>query len=54
MQEKAGLQRFKDGSSTRPYIVGDMSSTVYPVNGGMEDWAYAAGWDIYDSNAAMN
>jgi hypothetical protein len=27
------------------YILGDMSSTVYPVGGGMEDWAYAASWD---------
>jgi hypothetical protein len=22
-----------------------MSSTVYPVRGGLEDWAYGAGWD---------
>ena len=22
-----------------------MSSTVYPVGGGLEDWGYAAGWD---------
>ena len=20
----------------------------YPVNGGMEDWAYAASWDFHD------
>lgn len=27
------------------YITGDMSSVVYPVNGGMEDWAYAGSWE---------
>lgn len=27
------------------YVTGDMGSTVYPVNGGMEDWAYGASWD---------
>jgi hypothetical protein len=27
------------------YKVGDMSSVVYPVTGGMEDWAYAASWE---------
>ncbi|OMJ83263.1 hypothetical protein SteCoe_15851 [Stentor coeruleus] len=25
--------------------VGTMSDVVYPVNGGLEDWAYAGGWD---------
>ena len=29
-----------------------MTSTVYPVGGSFEDWAYAAGWDI-GSNAAF-
>ena len=28
-----------------PYQYGDMNSMVYPVNGGMEDWAYAGSWD---------
>ena len=23
-----------------------MNSLVYPVNGGMEDWAYAASWEL--------
>lgn len=27
------------------YPVGTMNSLVYPVDGGLEDWAYAAGWD---------
>lgn len=26
------------------YPVGDMGALVYPVNGGMEDWAYGASW----------
>ena len=28
-----------------PYEVGKMNSIVYPVKGGMEDWAYAGSWD---------
>lgn len=23
-----------------------MSSVIYPVRGGMEDWAYGGGWDF--------
>lgn len=26
-------------------VVGRMNSLVYPVEGGMEDWLYAAGWN---------
>ena len=33
-----------------PYIFGDISSTIYPVNGGLEDWAYGAGWDYFTNN----
>jgi hypothetical protein len=29
-----------------------MSSTVYPVGGGLEDWGYAAGWD-YSKGATV-
>eukprot|EP01035_Chromulina_nebulosa_P040268 gene40268-54454_t len=29
----------------KPYPIGRMNSMVYPVDGGMEDWLYAAGWD---------
>ena len=28
------------------YVYGDMTSVVYPVGGGLEDWAYGAGWDF--------
>jgi len=26
-------------------LVGRINSMIYPVEGGMEDWLYAAGWD---------
>lgn len=29
----------------KPYSAAPINSIVYPVYGGMEDWAYAAGWD---------
>jgi hypothetical protein len=32
-------------SVIRQYPIGDMTSTVYPVGGGLEDWAYGAGFD---------
>jgi hypothetical protein len=28
------------------YPIGTMNELVYPVHGGMEDWGYAASWDI--------
>ena len=39
-------------TSIRDYVLGDMSSTVYPVNGGMEDWAYGASWDDQNNGVA--
>lgn len=35
------------------YVMGDISSTIYPVNGGLEDWAYGAGWDFDGSEASI-
>lgn len=32
------------------YPVGTMNDIVYPVRGGMEDWAYASSWDLKRSN----
>jgi len=29
----------------KAYVAKPINSIVYPVHGGMEDWAYAAGWD---------
>ncbi|CAN8062439.1 unnamed protein product [Agarophyton chilense] len=40
MQENAGPA----GAYESSYIIGDMGKTVYPVNGGLEDWAYGASW----------
>eukprot|EP00977_Amphora_coffeiformis_P020019 scaffold7805_cov153-Amphora_coffeaeformis.AAC.3 len=38
--------RFGGGFATsRPYNNGPMNDLVYPVRGGMEDWAYAGSWD---------
>jgi hypothetical protein len=30
-----------------------MTSVVYPVGGGLEDWAYGAGWDTEVKDAAI-
>ncbi len=35
---------------TAAYPTGPMNSLVYPVEGGMEDWMYAAGWDKGNGN----
>ena len=32
-------------STSKPYNYGPMNPLVYPVRGGMEDWAYAGSWD---------
>lgn len=40
MSETAGPA----GTHEREYPVGDMGGLVYPVAGGMEDWAYGASW----------
>ena len=45
MTLKAGRVRMKSGEDISGYALGDMTSTVYSVNGGMEDWAYGASWD---------
>ena len=37
-------------NNIRDYILGDMSSTVYPLDGALEDWAYG-GWEnkVYEN-----
>jgi hypothetical protein len=32
-------------AGSEPYNYGNMNDLVYPVRGGMEDWAYAGSWD---------
>jgi hypothetical protein len=57
LQEKAGAPIMFEklpGYLIKHYLIGDMTTTVYPVHGGMEDWAYAAGWDINDGTGTMN
>uniref|UniRef100_A0A7S1XVN0 Peptidase M14 domain-containing protein n=1 Tax=Phaeomonas parva TaxID=124430 RepID=A0A7S1XVN0_9STRA len=45
-QLAAGESDFAGGfSHTFKYKYGRMSSNPYPVDGGFEDWAYAASWD---------
>mmetsp|Transcript_24976 Transcript_24976/g.29433 ORF Transcript_24976/g.29433 Transcript_24976/m.29433 type:complete len:742 (+) Transcript_24976:134-2359(+) len=42
----AGYSRFAGKfGRTPPYLTGTMNEEVYPVRGGMEDWAYAGSWD---------
>ena len=55
MLDAAGgtIHSLDSNSYIKPYILGDMTSTVYPVGGGMEDWGYGAGWDR-DMNAAFD
>lgn len=36
---------FSHEKSLPTYITGPISSVVYAVEGGMEDWGYAAGWE---------
>ena len=47
LSNKAGSPKFYHDQeySIDKYIVGDISKTIYPVNGGLEDWAYGASWD---------
>ena len=35
------------------YGFGDMTSTVYPLDGALEDWAYG-GWEKYESDGSKN
>jgi hypothetical protein len=42
----SAYSRFGGGfTHSRPYKYGNMNELVYPVRGGMEDWAYAGSWD---------
>lgn len=42
----AAYSQFAGGwTGTKSYEFGPMNDLVYPVRGGMEDWAYAGSWD---------
>ena len=47
MVEAAGddIRLISTTDPIRKYVLGDMTTTVYWVNGSFEDWAYGAGWD---------
>ena len=55
MLVQAAGETFNTASNSRiiKYAMGDMTSVVYPVGGGMEDWAYGAGWDTQQQSAAI-
>lgn len=46
----------KNSRSEWNYEVGDMNTVVYPVTGGMEDWAYSLGFEIstYCSDSTLD
>jgi hypothetical protein len=39
------FRQSESGQFITQYVLGDMTSVVYPVGGGLEDWAYGAGFD---------
>jgi len=41
----SNIRSKQNKKAIKEYIFGDISSTIYPVNGGLEDWGYGAGWD---------
>mmetsp|Transcript_11442 Transcript_11442/g.11452 ORF Transcript_11442/g.11452 Transcript_11442/m.11452 type:complete len:178 (+) Transcript_11442:457-990(+) len=45
MISEAGSKIKKGNQYIDDFELGDMTTVVYPVNGGLEDWAYGAGWD---------
>ena len=44
IMQKFSSSKDNEENNIRGYILGDMSSTVYSINGGLEDWAYG-GWE---------
>ena len=62
MRESAGAVSYDTATLGSPtlkneyvpkYVLGNMSYTVYPVGGGMEDWGYGGGWDNKDKQATV-
>ena len=46
---KFSSSKKNQNNSIPTYDIGDMTSTVYPLNGALEDWAYG-GWEKYELN----
>jgi hypothetical protein len=53
MKNQSGANIEKDGHTIAEYIFGDISSTIYPVYGGLEDWGYGGGWDYENDQATL-
>jgi hypothetical protein len=51
LKEQSGARIERQPYPISEYLFGDISSTIYPVNGGLEDWAYAAGWDYFNQQS---
>lgn len=47
------ISRKQDKSKILEYHFGDISSKIYPVSGGLEDWGYGAGWDRENEEATV-
>jgi len=47
----SAYSRYAGKASGRTYPYGEMNPLVYPVRGGMEDWAYAASWDLLHTDS---
>ena len=54
MLNSAGNKLKNNYGTIDDYILGDMTSTVYPVRGGLEDWAYGAGFDYATHATHLN
>ena len=52
MMVKFSMSEKNEKNDIKKYGIGDMTSTVYPLDGALEDWAYG-GWEkyeLYDKN----
>lgn len=45
IMRKASSSTKNIAENIKDYVLGDMSKAVYPVDGGLEDWAYAGSWE---------
>lgn len=45
IMKEASSSELNQKTNIPDYRLGDMTSTVYPVNGGVEDWAYGGSWE---------
>ena len=53
MMVKNSKSEKNEKNQIRKYGIGDMTTTVYPLDGALEDWAYG-GWEKYEMNSNKN